>query len=725
MRRTVVVLAVAGLLATACSSSTDSDGSPADAESVDSSSAVGFVDAATFTARQNDYLEFATTELSEGSILNVLNHATRAQRDDSFEADLSTVTPDVFAEPLDEIANWVDTTDFDVLYLLNLLYAAEDQLPAQTVEAIDDALLGYEYWYTEPTPEGQVDNKYYWSENHRIIFAVDEYLAGQRHPEATFINDGRTGAEHKADATERIIEWLDEKVRFGFTEWHSDVYYQKDFTPLLSLVEWADDPDLADRAAMVLDLFAFDLALHLHDGNLGATHGRSYMKDKSTATQQDVFGLAKLLFADTEVEYVSTGDAGASLFARAEKYQLPAVIERIATSTEPIIDKERMGVPLDNNAELDDPPEEPYGISFDDPANIDFWWERGAQTVWPTVPLTMKTLTEYDLWESQFFSAFIPLRDAVNDDPIAGRDFVAGLSEQLAFGFLPEVSTTTYRTDDVMLSTALDHRQGDFSDQAHVWQATLSEDAIVFTTHPKNEPFLGEDSFPDADGYWTGSGSLPRSAQVDSMSISLYSPTFATVAQDDTGPLAMFTYLEATHAFFPTEKFDEVVIDDSGWVFGRQGDGYVGIWSHRPAAFVDPVPDDIFTNGLTEPFDLRADGGPDNVWITEVGDTDTHGSFEEFRAGLVAATVDVRARPARADGLPGGFDVIYTSPTLGNVTFGQDGPLTVDGTEVPLRHDARYDNPFAQVPFDSQRYEISDDEGSLTLDFSSSTRTAN
>ena len=65
----------------------------------------------------------------------------------------------------------------------------------------------------------------------------------------------------------------------------------------------------------------------------------------------------------------------------------------------------------------------------------------------------------------------------------------------------------------------------------------------------------------------------------------------------------------------------------------------------------------------------------------------------------------------------------YTSPTEGELRIGQDGPFTVDGDEVPLRHDLRYDNPWAQVPFQATTYEIGDDEGSLVLDFAAGTRT--
>ena len=159
-----------------------------------------------------------------------------------FTFDAAAVTPEAFAPIFARIDDFVDTTDFDVLYLLNLWYGYGDELPPETRDAIEQRLLAFKYWYTEPTPAGLVDDQYYWSENHRIIFHVDEYLAGHAFPDATFANDGRTGAEHARRSPRRASDdWLDEKVRFGFTEWHSDVYYQKDVTPLLTLVEFAPD----------------------------------------------------------------------------------------------------------------------------------------------------------------------------------------------------------------------------------------------------------------------------------------------------------------------------------------------------------------------------------------------------------------------------------------------------------------------------------------------------
>ncbi len=398
---------------------------------------------------------------------------------------------------------------------------------------------------------------------------------------------------------------------------------------------------------MVLDLLLFDLGLHLQKGNSGATRGRSYMKDKSVAEDQDVFGMAKLLFDDTSLPYQSGGDAGATLFARAHRYRLPAVLLRVARSHATSVDRERMGVPIDPHAPVTANPVAPYGYTFDDPANIPFWWERGALTAWQVVPTTIAELDRYNLWESDFFSPFKPLADIAGGDPAVARTLAQALASQISFGLLSEVNTITFRSPSVMLSTAQSWRPGDFSEQAHISQATLDEHAIVFTTHPKNEPQSGT-QWPDSDGYWTGTGSLPRAAQHGAVSMSLYAPNFAPSGP----PLDSFSYLDYTHAYFPQERFDEVVQAD-GWTFGKRGDGYVALWSWRPTHWRTYDDPGIFTHGLTRSFDLVADGGADNTWITQVGDAQTFGSFEQFRDAVLEPAGAGRTARGDPDRTPG------------------------------------------------------------------------
>ena len=75
-----------------------------------------------------------------------------------------------------------------------------------------------------------------------------------------------------------------------------------------------------------------------------------------------------------------------------------------------------------------------YGYTFDDPANIPFWWERGALTAWQVVHTTIEELTRYNLWESDFFSPFKPLADIAGGDPAVEQALAQSLASQISFG---------------------------------------------------------------------------------------------------------------------------------------------------------------------------------------------------------------------------------------------------------------------------------------------------
>jgi hypothetical protein len=678
----------------------------------------GYVDGHDWRRRQDGYLRFATEQLDRGSPANVISHIERAKRDRRFRFDGRSITPADFQPIFTKIDTHQDTSDFDMMRLVALWYGYRRDVAPDLRAAIEQRFTGFRYWFTDPLPAGVVDQKWFWSENHRIIFHTLEYLAGRALPRTTFAISGESGRTHAQRGRERIEDWIDEKARWGFSEWHSDVYYAEDIEALLLLTENAE-PDLARKAAAVLDLFLYDLALHQLDGNNGATHGRSYMKDKSRAFDQDVFGTVKLLFATSDQPYSSRSDARAVALATAERYRLPEVIERVAHSDEPLVDREHMGAPLDLEQPFSTDPVSPVpGVSFTDPATIPFWWERGALTAWQTVPLTLATIEQHGLWETQLFRPYKALADVAGGDPVVARQLAHTLRCQINVGLLTAVDTITWRSREAMLSSAQDYRPGCFGQQYHAWQATLDEDAVVFTTHPGNEPRPG-DRWVDADLYWNGGVTMPRTAQQGAAVVNMYAPQYAA----PTGPpLDAFGYLPYTHAYFPTERFDEMR-QQGGWTFGRQGDGYVALWSWRPTEWRTHDPAVTFTNGLTQPFDLVARGGANNVWIAEVGDADRWGSFDAFVAAMAAAPVEVRDLGS-VGGVSKGFDVRYGSPTEGTMAFSWSGPLTVDGVETPLYGTDRYDNRFGTTAFGEPRVEIGDGRTSLTVDPTTGTRHA-
>ena len=198
-----------------------------------------------------------------------------------------------------KIAMLEDTRDFEGIELVNVLYAYADH-PLLAAGLSREGRAGdagaSSSGTTSRRPTALIDDSYYWTENHQILYHAIEYLIGQRYPDRVLPSDGKTGAEHLAHARELLLRWFDFRARFGFTEWHSNVYYQEDLNALLTLAEFADDPAIQQRAAGVLDTLLFDLALHTRRGNFGATHGRSYKKDKMSGIDDDTWGAVKLLF---------------------------------------------------------------------------------------------------------------------------------------------------------------------------------------------------------------------------------------------------------------------------------------------------------------------------------------------------------------------------------------------------------------------------------------------
>jgi hypothetical protein len=328
---------------------------------------------------------------------------------------------------------------------------------------------------------------------------------------------------------------------------------------------------------------------------------------------------------------------------------------------------------------VDDPPHPP-GHSYEDTeANFTFWWGLGAQTVWSVVPLTVLNGDRYNLWNTTNLRAFKPLRDFLGEPPnlLFGQAIAVGTWPATTSPLLAEANTYTWRTPDYLLSTVQDHRKGANGAQIQAWQATLDDDAKVFTTHAMNpvqppSEWVGRDE--GEPGYWTGTASMPRSAQHENVAIHLYSPLYK-----DGGILGFFDYERLTHAYFPQDHFDEVA-QEGPWTFGRKGQGYVALYSWRRTTWQLYPPEELALpqNGpLTRSFDLVAPGGPDNVWIVECGREADWRSFAAFRDAILGAGVAVTPRPTAFN--HDTFDVAYDSPSQGLLAFGWDAPFVVRG----------------------------------------------
>lgn len=677
----------------------------------------GLVDEAVYQRRVEEFLRFATNKLDVQSPTGIAAQLARAHREPAYSWDTSAATVASLQDVWTHFDEWKDVRDFRLMYLLWVLALADGSSPSTTLSpellaTIRRYMVGNRYRYNDPLPAGVVDSQWFWSENHQIIGLVSEYLAGKRFPEDTFTITGLTGAQHAERSRQPILDWIDERARFGFFEWHSHVYMLKNITPLLTLAELADDPVLVRGAGMALDLCLLDMASHTHKGTYTASRGRTYKKDKMSARDEDTFTTNKFLFDDTELPYQSPSDTATVFFCAAKRYRPPQALIDIARAPQPGVVRERHGIFVDGAAPVTERPEAPFGYDFDDPANLTFWWGQGALGLWQVADIGLAEAAKFRLFETAELAQIKVLVDLNGGDPARVKKWVQANHAVVNFGHLREANTYAWRGDHVSLATVVDHRFGQMRDQVHTWTAAIDADAIVFTTHPRSGPDQTTDWGSDGKpGYWTGEASMPRSAQHERTGVHIYQPAW----DENTDALlwAAFKYRPYTHAYFPQDHFDEVA-QAGNWTVGRKGDGYVALWSWRQPTWREYDATKLATDGMTKPFDLVAEGGPDNVWVVEVGEKGD-GDFASWKE-RVTASVPAVERSAS------GFTVRWSSPSSGEVAFGSTGDFTVRGQAQPIADYPRHSSRFGTVDRLSKTYTFEAGGRRLHLDFTDQTR---
>jgi hypothetical protein len=677
----------------------------------------GLMDERAYQQRVDDYLAFAAAEVNVSSPTGIAVQLIAAHRDPSYTWPIERATVGALASAWRQIDTWQDTRDFTLMYLHWVLALGRGETPMTAVDpalldAIEQRMVDNRYRYDDPNPQRRVDAMWFWSENHIIIGLVNEYLAGQQFPDRTFTITGLTGRQHMARSKGPILEWVMERARFGFFEWHSHVYMLKNITPLLTLAELADDPELVRAAGMALDLCLLDMAGHTQAGTYAAPRGRTYKKDKMSALDEDTFNTAKFLFADTAYPYQSRADSGATYLCAAKRYRPPQAIIDMAVAQRPGVVRERHGIFVDGTAPVTADPVAPYGYDFDDPDNLSFWWSQGALGLWQVAGISLSEAAEHDLWSNPGLAPVKLLADLNGRDPDRVRAWEQANHAIVNFGHLREANTYAWRGDAVSLASVIDHRFGEQRDQVHSWVAAVDADALVFTTHPSTAPNQTTDWGSDGEpGYWTGEASMPRSAQFERTAVHIYQPKWGPTSD----PLlwSVFKYRDYTHAFVPQDRFDEVV-QSGNWTFARKGDGYIALWSWRTPTWKAYDPAVYGTDAMVQPFELVALGGPDNVWIVEVGER-SQGDFATWRASVLASAPAVVRDAA-------GFTVGWTSPTAGTMQFGSTGAFTVAGNDVPLGDFPRHESAFGRVDHLSTRYRLGSNRARLSLDFERGTR---
>ena len=578
-------------------------------------------------------------QLGDDDLLNEML-AKSDKLDDSYFDNTNLISQNL-AGALEVIDLRDDCSDFTANNLIRFYIENEYRLKDVNKKEIKNSLVNYKYWFSEY--DGRQDSMCYWSENHQILFAVTEYLAGKLWPSDKF-SDGYNGEYHMQFAKERINYWMQQRYYYGFTEYYSNNYYIENIAPMANFIEFSDDEEMVQRMKMVMDILWYDVASQAYKyqmednstryGFMSAS-GRMYMDNKSS---DETGNNNRLRYF---IDYVLDNGEGYKTFERnfyicfkrmyeSGKYEVPQVIKEIFNDDSDIqIIKSSNGLTLKELKEKD-----LVGMNTD---QIMMQTNMEAFTNKEVINNSLDFLNKYRLFNNEFLNDF----KMVNLWPLTVfnlLDEVSILANPSTNGKAIQNSNVyTYQTKYYSMSTSQAHFAGDYADQHQITLATLANDVTVYTSQPMRNSSRGQ--------YWVGYGRLPYSVQDENVNVSIYDiPTKKGFLEPH--------IVQYSHAYFPVGLFDEVNLDhlDKGYVFGRCNDTYVVLIAKsndtatlrfkNDYATEEEILSDIskiktnVANLIKQSNDLRYDlileGGTNHAWVTELSSVEQDQTFNNF-----------------------------------------------------------------------------------------------
>jgi hypothetical protein len=247
---------------------------------------------------------------------------------------------------------------------------------------------------------------------------------------------------------------------------------------------------------------------------------------------------------------------------------------------------------------------------------------------------------------------------------------------------IQKANTYTYKTREYSLYSVQRYHPGSYGDQHHVAGMNVGNSFSIFHTHPA----LEKDVPRQSPNYWVGYGHLPHVAQEGNVSLAVYK----LPPKKEWGEMAVLDY---THAYFPKEKFDTVIVKGN-CALGKKGNTYCAFIGRNPLTFRKDSSDDLLQRGKR------------TFWITEAGSREEDGSFENFCQRILSNSITFD---------PDTLTLVYHS--LGKrYELKFDGEFLVDGALMNTNY-KRYDSPYCQADRRADSIKIQFNGKSLFLDF--------
>lgn len=486
------------------------------------------------------------------------------------------------------IKNEYDCADFKLVNLIRIIYEYENKIPLSHQDKIKKTLLNFRYWLDEPGENSMC----YWSENHQILFASAEYLIGKKYYNNFFPNSKLSGSEHMKKAKTRILDWLQMRWNYGFTEFYSEVYYKEDIAALVNLIDYADDKEITEKCKIILDLLFYDVATQSTNLMFVSTSGRAYENNRKGP--RNLVGL-------TEYYWGNGKEINANIvygLMQTKNYDLPPVLKEIARDSSNVVIKQSNGL---NISELNR-----EGFNNKTTSSLMMQWGMEAFVNPEVIRNSLYHIRKNKMFSNSFLGDFkqldFSLLNYLHLEPLA----IKLINPQFNGTAIQNGNTYTYKTKDYSLYTVQNYHPGNYADQHHVFGMNINNHFAIYHSHPAVEKGVKIHS----PNYWVGYGHLPHSVQDENINLSIYNiPNKKGIIEYD--------LLKYTHAYFPNEKFDEVELHKN-YIFGKKGDTYCALIGDNNLEYRESTTDDIIQKGQKV------------FWITEAGSKSQDGSFTQF-----------------------------------------------------------------------------------------------
>lgn len=618
------------------------------------------------------------------------------------------------------VDNRYDCSDFLMPMLFKIHKDCGSKLNLKTNKLLKDCFLNFKYFMDEPGD----DSMCLWSENHQILFAVNEYLAGNEWLEDNFTNANITGKAHKDKAYVRINAWMDQRFNFGFSEYLSSTYLKEDIAAMANLIYYTTDEKLKEKMTIIMDTLWLDIALNSVNCRFAGASSRMYGDDKAgnylgtsfMHSMSKLWGkecMENLLKDDslTENEIINAKKAQAkpndsmsavfNALVDDGKYKLPDVIKEIATSRDNFVVKMGSGLsPEDMEAE---------GLIGMQPHQIMAQWGGETFTNSQAIENTVQYIKTYKMYKNAFIGYFkfltiFPLNLLNLSKSCAKREF---MTHGIALG---RGNIYTYRTPHYSMTTLMNKDVDRCGAQEHIWTANISETLTLFTTHPAGK----EDSkFGSSPGYWIGNGRRPMSVQNENVNISIYKLP-KKIRLPELGIVKM------THAYVPKCFYDEYQHNGNMFI-GRKNGVFVALIAnkemkfkkHNPKAMrpfykTHPVDLEPEMNVIKDEFDLCMHGGDYHIYVTELSDVSVE-TYEQFKARISQNSI-------KFDG-----DKVVYSTASGSLSADYSGDFKVNDVKQETTY-KRYDCRYVVSDRKADKMVVKGTTGSLELDYAKVSR---